>query len=267
MHIAFDNSHRFRRRVYYFEYKSVRFKLIQNNPNKWSDVLLTLLPDGDELLKDKVRTIAGEFLSLLSWQTASRIAVQFLGCSGVSDDFHLRSAKCLWHVPPQLSRGYLVTRGDLPCLPVVTTENQRIALALFREALSSNKVMLSFLFYWQILEIADDKPSKWVDDLCGRLPKPDLPWRDINQLGLGTRSLGNYLWEDCRSAIAHIKRKPGRVAFKFDLAMESRRLAISTRIVSSLARIYISERLMLRGKMRLRPGNDPVFPVFVDEES
>ena len=68
MHIAFDNSCRLRNRVYYFEYKNIRFKLIQNNPNKWSDVLLTILPGHDESLTDKVRTIAGEFLSLLSWQ-------------------------------------------------------------------------------------------------------------------------------------------------------------------------------------------------------
>jgi hypothetical protein len=151
---------------------------------------------------------------------------------------------------------------------VVATEEQRIALALFREAFSSNKVMLSFLFYWQILEIADNKPSEWVDDLCGRLPKPDLPRRDIGQLSLGSKSLGKYLWDDCRSAIAHIKREPGRGAeLKFDLAMESTRLAVSTRVVESLARLYILETLRLRGKMRLRPGDDPVFPVFVDEES
>jgi len=126
--------------------------------------------------------------------------------------------------------------------------------------------MLSFLQYWQILEIAGDDPCRWVDDLCCRLPRPDVPWRDIDQLSLGSRSLGEYLYEDCRNAIAHIKRWPGRATLKFDLAMESRRLAISTRLVESLARLYILERLKLRGKMRLIPGNDPVFPVFVDEE-
>ena len=68
MHIAFDNSLRLKNKIYYFEYKSVRFKLIQNNPRKWSDVLLTIVSIDDKKEKQKAYSTAGEFLSALSWK-------------------------------------------------------------------------------------------------------------------------------------------------------------------------------------------------------
>ena len=43
MHIGFDNSARFWKNVFYFEYKGVRFKLIQNNNREWCNVLLTIV--------------------------------------------------------------------------------------------------------------------------------------------------------------------------------------------------------------------------------
>jgi len=42
MHIGFDNSARLWKNVIYFEYKGVRYKLIQNNNRMYCDVLLTV---------------------------------------------------------------------------------------------------------------------------------------------------------------------------------------------------------------------------------
>lgn len=43
MHIAVDIPFRPTRRIAYFTYSGVRFKYIQNDGRKWSDVLVTLL--------------------------------------------------------------------------------------------------------------------------------------------------------------------------------------------------------------------------------
>jgi hypothetical protein len=45
MEMALDNSRRFRRKRYVFEYRRVQFMLVQDNPRKWADHLLTLVPD------------------------------------------------------------------------------------------------------------------------------------------------------------------------------------------------------------------------------
>ena len=77
MHIGFDNSSRLWKKVFYFEYKGIRFKLIQNNPRKWCDVLLTIIPShNNEEAKNEAYLKASEFLSALSWENNSLVKVQ-----------------------------------------------------------------------------------------------------------------------------------------------------------------------------------------------
>ncbi len=263
LNIAFDNTRRLRKRVYSFEYKNVRFKLIQNNPRKWADILMTIVPNTHDSSNEQIRNTAGEFLSALSWQNLSRVAVQFLGFDGIALNFHLRSAKCRWFVFPQTPFDGKITGYGIDQIPAVETEEQRIALTLFREAFSSNKVLLSFLFYWQILEIGGNEPIGWINKIFIRGKHSDLLTADIQQLSLGSKKLGEYLSDDCRHAIAHVRRRPGKTALKFDLAAENKRLAISTRVVEHFSRYYIANDLKLAGKMCLVHSKDPYFPVYV----
>src|SRR5438105_15864863 len=94
MHIAVSNSNRLRRRVYYFEYGGVHFKLIQNNPHKWADVLLTILPDATWSSEQGPYTAAAEFLSALSWQNRAAIDFHPAGGMGIQDNASLTSARC-----------------------------------------------------------------------------------------------------------------------------------------------------------------------------
>jgi len=88
MHIGFDNSSRIWKDVYYFEYKSIRYKLIQNNIRKWCDVLLTIIPnDKDTKAMDYAYMNASEFLSALSWENNSQVKVRNLGGAGIPDNF------------------------------------------------------------------------------------------------------------------------------------------------------------------------------------
>jgi len=65
MNIGFDNPSRLRRNVYYFSYNGVRFKLIQGHPHL-RDVLLTIVPVGDDKVAQSAYAAAGDFLSALS---------------------------------------------------------------------------------------------------------------------------------------------------------------------------------------------------------
>ena len=83
MHIGFDNTSRLCRDVYYFEYKGIRFKLIQNNIRKYCDVLLTIIPGRNNQEAQNIAYItAAEFLSALSWENNSLVKVHHEGGIG-----------------------------------------------------------------------------------------------------------------------------------------------------------------------------------------
>jgi len=266
MHITFDNSRRLGRNVYYFEYNGVRFKLIQNHPRKWSDVLLTIVDSRDSLAEQRVYAAAGEFLSALSWTNSARVALQHSGGVGIPAGFRLRQAKCRIFTFPEIPYGGQSIGYGISPIPVIDTNEQRLAMALLREALSSNKSFLSFLFYWQVMEIGNNDPVGWINKMYYRRPAGiHLLNQDVSALPLGGRRLGEYLQDDCRHAIAHIRRRPGRRPLMFDVGAEDKRIVVSTRVVEEFARHYIKKVLGLGGMMYLVRMRGRGFPVFVDE--
>ena len=91
MHIGFDNDYRLSRRIYYFTYKGIIYKLIQNNPRRWQDVLLTIIDDiKNENAQDLAFETAGEFISALSWQNGGRMKLSDIGGRGIESDFTLQ---------------------------------------------------------------------------------------------------------------------------------------------------------------------------------
>jgi len=202
MHIEFDNSARLCRNVYYFEYKDVRYKLIQNNFRKWRDVLITIVENhNDQNSINNAYILASEFLSSLSWKNNSKISLHYSGGIGVPEKLPLRKAKSKIHnYRPQISfsdysKGYY----DICEIPNIETENQKIALTLFREALHSNNEYLTFLFFWQVLETGGNEPIGWVNKVYRKKKNFNLllvSKDEVNHLPLNGKSLGNYLYDD-----------------------------------------------------------------------
>jgi hypothetical protein len=68
---------------------------------------------------------------------------------------------------------------------------------------------LSFLFYWQVLEIEGYQAIGFIDKVYRKhRTHLRLSESEISRLPLAGRSLGKYLSDDCRHAIAHITRRP-----------------------------------------------------------
>jgi hypothetical protein len=151
-------------------------------------------------------------------------------------------------------------------IPSIETPEQRLALAMFREALSSNNVLLSFLLCWQVLEIGQSTNAVgWVNKTWSRPPTGfRVPTSDIQRLPLAHKRLGEYLLDDCRGAIAHIRREPGRRALRFDDIEEVARLAFSARVVRQFARYYVQRDLGLDKKMYLVRRDGRGFPEYVE---
>lgn len=271
MRIGFDNSSRLCKDVYYFEYKGIRFKLIQNNIRKWCDVLLTIIPGRDnEEAKNKAYIIASEFLSALSWENNSQVTVHPPGGAGIRENFQLRQAKSSCFDLPRIpSRGHTVGY-DICRIPEIETKEQKNALIMFREASSSNNDYLAFLFFWQILEIGNGDAIGWIDKAYHKNRNKIRLSNDVfKRLPLNGKKLGNYFYDDCRNAIAHIfKRRAGKVRLKLDTPANNTRIAVSTWAIKEFARFYIIDKLKLQKHMYLvrrygRYGRG--FPVFVGE--
>lgn len=269
MHIGFDNSSRLCRNVYYFEYKGVRFKLIQNNIRKWCDTLLTIIPRrNSKEAEDKAYIIASEFLSALSWENNSRVTVHPPGGAGVRENYQLKQAKsCCFDLPRIPTCGCLAVGYNICRIPEIETEEQRNALVLFREALSSNNDYLAFLFFWQILEIGNGDALGWVNKTYRKSRnKIRLSNNEFERLPLNGKRLGNYFYDDCRNAIAHIKRRVGKVGLKLDTPADRTRITLSTWVIKEFARFYITDKLKLQKHMCLVRKYRMPFPVFVSEE-
>jgi len=270
MHIGFDNSSRLCRNVYYFEYKGVKFKLIQNNIRKWCDTLLTIIPGrNNEEVKQKAYIIASEFLSALSWENNSRVTIHPPGGAGVRENCQLKQAKSSIFDLPRIPTGGCLNVGhDICRIPEIETEEQKDALILFREAYSSNNNYLSFFFFWQILEIGKNDPIGWINKAYRKSRnKIRLSNEQINRLPFAGKSLGDYFYDDCRNAIAHIcKRRAGKVRLKLDTPADNTRMAYSTWAIEKFARFYIADKLHLKKHMYLVRKYGTPFPVFVSEE-
>jgi hypothetical protein len=270
MCIGFDNPMRLRRNVYYFTYCGVRFKLIQGHPRLSRDVLLSIAPSRDDRDgQQNIYAAAGEFLSALSWRSGSRIGFQYSGNIGWPPALGLRRAKLHWVGAPQVPYQGHSTGHDIDPIPWIQTAEQRRALAMYREAASSNNVLLEFLLFWQILEISHNKKaSEWVNTNWEAMPRSLKPAvADVQKLSLGGRRLGDYLWDDCRSAIAHLQRRSGLRALRFDNLDELTRLAFSTRVVRQLARFYVENVLGLSGHLVLARRYGHGFPEFVERSA
>ena len=264
LHIAFASTRRLQRNSYLFDYKNVRFKLVQNSPRKWADSLLTIVPAYQSPARLAAFAAGSEFLSALAWECGGSVAVWESGGCGWPDHQSLRSAHPRVLTFPRIAYHGVVSGYSLAQIPHIQTEDQRVALALFREARASNNDYLSFLFFWQVLDVGGGHPEDKVNKAIRR-HRNELRFNltYIDRLPLGNRTLGAYLRDDCRDAIAHIKRRPGKTKIDLDKPDERSRLAISARVMEGFAEYHIRTNLGLSEKLSLLRPRSGGFPTFM----
>jgi len=267
MHIGFDNTRRLARSVYYFEYNGIRYKLIQNRRPS-ADVLLVICNDNEfKITEERAFTTAGEFLSALSWQNNSRVKLTPIGGPGIPEGYTLRQATCNTFTFQKVPFAGHVVGCSIHTIPKVENQNQRMALILNREALSSNNDYLSFLFYWQILSITGNNPIGWVNKVFRKhRSKLYINEDELKYIDFKGKTIGDYFNDDRRHAIAHIKRIGNKTTLDFDTLEENREAAVSTRVVAEFAKYYINYELKLDKKLYLvKRCNGDQFPFYADE--
>ena len=269
MHTGFDNSARLWKNVFYFKYKGVRFKLIQNNSKMYRDVFLTVIPDENNIeLVNNAYLIASEFIAALSWQLNSFAKVEYLGGSGKQENIILRKARCSMFDYHKIAFCGGSKNNEISVIPEIENNEQREALILFREAKSTNNNYLSFLFFWQILEINFGKPIDWIDKVYRKnRNKLNISENYINNLPLQGRNLGYYFHDDFRNAISHIfKRTKGKKRIKIDTPNDNILISIGRIIIEEFARFFIENELKLKKELYLVRKGGKGFPIYVNKE-
>jgi hypothetical protein len=266
MHIDVTNSVRLDRRIYYFEYEGIRFKFIQNDPHKYADVLITILPNHDDkAAEDRAFATASKFVSALAWSNGSTMAVEPHGGMGCPGNHTLRAARCRMFGLPHFFNMGNVYGFDIATIAAIETPEQQRALALFREATSSNKPMLSLLLYWQVMDVRPSpKAVEWVNSEYST-GKVNVSDHESKFLDLRGRSLGDYLEDDCRHAIAHLRRFPSKRLLLFDDLPDLGRIGVSANVAARFAGRYIREVLGLSKRMTLVRQRKGGFPVYMKD--
>jgi len=270
LHIDFGSPARLKGRVKYFEYGGFEFKMIRNSA-KWANVLLTLVGPDDDVALQKAYAAGCEFLSAFCWQVGFPVAVSEGGGMTVPANQTLRQARCRSFGFPLVVREDRIDGFSISRLPLIETAEQRLGLTLYREAQSSNKVWLSFLFYWQILEIGGRPSRQVVEEIERAHPQLSLS-RERQELSrhvggstdLRGNGLAQYFEEECRHAIAHIMRRPGRRTLAFDSLAENRRMAVSRDVIQGLAAHFIRDHLGLSKTVDLVRPVGGGFPRYVE---
>ena len=279
MQIGFDNTIFFWKNIFYFEYKDKKFKFIQNKKNKWSNILITIIKgqmQNNSVEENRTYDIASEYLSALAWEHNSIMKVwrsDNYGM-GIPEDIRLsnkkvrrvffRSVKSLYY------HGYGYD-SDFQRIPKIENEEQRNALILYREARSTNNDYLSFLFFWQVLEIGyKGGPANWINKTWrnNQSKIKDSIKYDLEKISMGSKKIGEYLYQDCRTAISHLYtlKREGVKNIKIDSLDDNIRFMRGRRIIQEFAQIFIKNELNLQKRLFLVRKSKNGFPVYLDEK-
>ncbi len=232
---------RFRNR----EYRMLRGKGPQNRKEK--DCILTILTNYDKEEESKIYRDIMIYYGCLSWEYHTPIIVGGGGGYGNSKKVSIRSV-----------RRVDVSKRDLPIgvhylsigrIPYVYTKDQEDAIGLYREAIASGSPFYKFLCLWNILNIPSRKSNlvkRWINDTTEKKKDKIFPNNHINGLKAKKRDIADYLDEECRDAVSHVRRdSPQRTHIDPNDINDRFRIATSAYFLENLARLYIVDELKL----------------------
>jgi len=248
----FNGFCRFKNAEYVFEFEGFKYRLIRGTEEE-SDKLITIADDSSNKGTLECIERTRQLLDYLSWSLES--GMQYLSASGRGFDQSLENFETA------LVGGYHSRRlpkylSDISTIPEVTNQTQQFALSLWNEALYSNSKFLSFIDYWNIIElrphgIPNKKNTEMAINWIDSLKEKDVFTLDRFKKSLGpsvNNTVGKYLYDNGRNALLHIS-KPKRLERRLsDIA----RIEEPLNVMRNLASYYIETEL------GLGPINQPI---------
>lgn len=187
------------------------------------------------------------YCSCLAWERRAAIIVDGGGGYGTTKELTIRKVR---RVDVTLRTMPVMTYSlSIERIPYVYNRDQEDAIGLYREAFVSNSPFYKFLCLWNILNIPTRKTEliiQWINETLQNKKSRIFPNNYINKLEKKSINIGGYLDEECRDAIAHIRRRqPNRTHIDPNNAEDYSRIASSAYLLEDLVRIYIREALKL----------------------
>lgn len=199
----------------------------------------------------EVWEIALRFLSCLSWELNIGITSSFYGGCGWRKEYGglQRVKKRICPFMAQSTRSHKC--NSVVRLPKIDDTYKAHALSLFREAKAANSLYYKFLCYWKILEMY----SKREKQLSGKA-KPSIYWINktvgenkwiltrahFEEKLLGKKSVGDYLCDECRNAVAHVMLK---YKLKPDSGESLMKVNTANRVMELLVDIFMKKEIGL----------------------
>lgn len=189
---------------------------------------------------DQTVLVARRFLSALSWVSNTRVIEGTMSGGG--------------H-PVQIGKNYkggtrnINEKFKLDYLPDTNDPDALLGLALYREAQNVNSHFYSFLGYFKILNIRHSKGSDhaaWINNTLPKLANQFEVQKRISSLNnLQGKSVGEYLWESGRCAIAHAHAQP---LVDPENSEDLKRIHGDLSIIKALAEYFIEYELGIKSK-------------------
>lgn len=234
---------------YIFEFQERVFRLVRGTDTEL-DKLCTIT-DGSAQENAQAYETAMRLFDYLSWQWQTGIRCMDGGGPGFQSDEPI--LKILASRPIQMFHARMLRSMIVEplFLPDVRNDVLQVALGLLNEALQATSPFFRFINFWKILGLphsgdrrgnADKRAIARVDRAASeRVPEIGDLRNRLKQRGIHA-TLGNYLYEECRNAIAHITRPPALSPSKL---LHRDRILEAERVAEHLARFYIRTELGL----------------------
>lgn len=147
---------------------------------------------------DEELTTVNRFLSLVSWTYKESLNNEY-GWSGNPAPIPVPKGCVVWPI----NDCFLTEWFPL------SNSKHRLAVALYREAISLNSIPYEFLGYFKIINILYKHGSAQIEWIREVLPKLESPAKDrINKLTKLVPDVAKYLYESGRCAVAHAFSDP-----------------------------------------------------------
>lgn len=215
-----------------------KWKLLAFPSSKEFEPSLQIDTEANLISDVQSRSICNELLSICAWCCEAPAHLLDGGCGSTRANPRQRGPRGGYLT--SILNSWPYNRGPL------TDSNQRLAVALYREALwqdSYASIPYAALGYFKILEIEQGAKGRktWMSEhLENAVQQSDEPDRFLQAVKeLGVRP-DEYLYQNCRTAVAHASFEP---VVNPDDAEQVRGLSICTPILEALSRQYIRDEL------------------------
>lgn len=235
INMGFDSSKNFTKDNSFVEYNNTKIEIEKGKKDSIHNLFIKT--NNNQKAKDFEAGLC--FLSELAWLYKSKII--YLTSAFSSDN------KLPVDVSNQSFNRVLNAINLKYYKQVATNDEQKLALGIYREGISSNSIFYKFLSFFKIINIKNSSgyfQKKWINNNIKKIKKSREKLEKIKNNE--STNIGEYLYESGRCAIAHANSNPIVDANKFQ---DIKRISFDTYIIKELAEIFIKEELNIKDKI------------------